>query len=462
MKRLLLFTLGLLTCSVLHAALPSDSIIVDDKDTSQVTFKGLISNSGSAASWNGSSTKLDSVNTSAFYSPDSLKTGHYQIFVWNRAGGWPNNVRHYLITGQDTFLFNIVNQQANPSKWAYLGSANLDTNSGAGVLISRTAGVTNADAIMFLYKGPIANDTITLDNQDSRHFAVNDFHGNKGVGYFSQSLLLGENNKSSTDSATFSFVPRRKGFYKIIKIYQKESNGRASIVPIDIIQDSFKKTVIINQNKATGMMYDTLGTYYLEKDILASVSVYGSQANDYFYADAVRFIYQGESDSIAPSKPDSLSSDSITISSVKILWNEAEDNFGISGYNIYQDGAKIDSMITHPYYNVTGLSDATQYTFIVEAVDLGNNKTKSDPIVVTTLQVVGIEDAVENKTRIYPNPAVETLLITNAEGMKATVYSIIGEKVFESIISSGSIDVSLLAAGKYLLEVGSKTYSFIK
>ncbi|WP_041203231.1 fibronectin type III domain-containing protein [Virgibacillus sp. CM-4] len=86
---------------------------------------------------------------------------------------------------------------------------------------------------------------------------------------------------------------------------------------------------------------------------------------------------------LLPKAPTSLVASNETDTSVDLNWNVAE---GASGYNVYQDGAKIDTVTTNSY-SVSGLTTATTYEFYVTAIN-DKHGTESEPstvVNVTTL-----------------------------------------------------------------------------
>jgi hypothetical protein len=89
----------------------------------------------------------------------------------------------------------------------------------------------------------------------------------------------------------------------------------------------------------------------------------------------------------APSAPLGLVSSNITATSVTLNWDAATDNVGVTGYDVYRDGTKINSsVVTGTTYNVTGLTASTSYTFYVQARDAaGNISANSNTINITTL-----------------------------------------------------------------------------
>jgi len=92
-------------------------------------------------------------------------------------------------------------------------------------------------------------------------------------------------------------------------------------------------------------------------------------------------------DTQAPTSPTNLASSNITTSSFTLAWTASTDNVGVTGYDVYQNGVKINpSNITTTSYNVTGLNANTAYTYHVKAKDAaGNQSANSSTLNVTTL-----------------------------------------------------------------------------
>jgi PQQ-dependent dehydrogenase (s-GDH family) len=91
-------------------------------------------------------------------------------------------------------------------------------------------------------------------------------------------------------------------------------------------------------------------------------------------------------DTQAPAAPGSLSFSNLTAGSVTLSWMAATDNVGVAGYDVFQNGIKFNnSPITDLNYAVTGLTQATTYTFLVKALDAaGNISAPSNNLTVTT------------------------------------------------------------------------------
>ncbi|MFN8324284.1 MAG: zinc-dependent metalloprotease family protein [Flavobacteriaceae bacterium] len=91
-------------------------------------------------------------------------------------------------------------------------------------------------------------------------------------------------------------------------------------------------------------------------------------------------------DTTAPTAP-TLSASGTTSSSTNLSWSGATDNVGVTGYDVYRNGALLGST-TATTYAVTGLTASTTYTFTVRAKDAaGNVSVDSNTVSVTTLAV---------------------------------------------------------------------------
>ena len=91
-------------------------------------------------------------------------------------------------------------------------------------------------------------------------------------------------------------------------------------------------------------------------------------------------------DTQAPTAPTNLNASNVTATSLTLNWTAATDNVSVAGYDVYQNSVKINtSLITTTRLNVTGLSQATTYSFVVKAVDgSGNTSAASSTLNVTT------------------------------------------------------------------------------
>ncbi len=90
-------------------------------------------------------------------------------------------------------------------------------------------------------------------------------------------------------------------------------------------------------------------------------------------------------DSTAPSIPTALTSSSVTTTGVTLSWSPSSDNVGVTGYNVFINGAQVTS-VNSTSYTDSALSASTIYSYTVSAYDAaGNQSLQSTPLSVTTL-----------------------------------------------------------------------------
>jgi chitinase len=94
----------------------------------------------------------------------------------------------------------------------------------------------------------------------------------------------------------------------------------------------------------------------------------------------------GSVDSQAPSTPSSVKASAKTSSSVSLAWTASTDNVGVTGYEVFVNGASSAATTsTSASATVSGLSANTTYTFTVKAFDAaGNRSTASSAFSTTT------------------------------------------------------------------------------
>lgn len=88
-------------------------------------------------------------------------------------------------------------------------------------------------------------------------------------------------------------------------------------------------------------------------------------------------------DTQSPSQPQSLAATGATQTSISVSWTASTDDVGVTGYDLYRGGAKVDST-SATSYTFGGLSCDTSYTLAVEAHDAAGNRSSTSAITAST------------------------------------------------------------------------------
>ena len=92
----------------------------------------------------------------------------------------------------------------------------------------------------------------------------------------------------------------------------------------------------------------------------------------------------GGGDTSPPSVPSNLAVTGVTGSSASLSWSASTDNVAVAGYRVYRNGAQVGTA-TGTTFTDTGLTAATQYTYMVAAYDAaGNVSAQSSTVTATT------------------------------------------------------------------------------
>ncbi|SET87670.1 DUF7594 domain-containing protein [Stigmatella erecta] len=92
----------------------------------------------------------------------------------------------------------------------------------------------------------------------------------------------------------------------------------------------------------------------------------------------------GGGDTQAPSVPTNLTATAVSSSQINLSWGASSDNVGVTGYDVYRNGAFLKS-VTGTSASDTGLAASTAYAYFVKAKDAaGNASTGSSTVSATT------------------------------------------------------------------------------
>lgn len=136
-------------------------------------------------------------------------------------------------------------------------------------------------------------------------------------------------------------------------------------------------------------------------------------------------------DNTPPTAPGNLTASNITQTSAQLDWTASTDNVGVTGYDVYKDGAFL-ATIPNTTYVVPNLAPSSSYTFYVKAKDASDNKSaNSNSVNVTTLSPTGLGEWIEGTNLLYTynNVGINTAtpssnLEINAGGSAQRAFSI--------------------------------------
>jgi Carbohydrate binding module (family 6)/Glycosyl hydrolases family 16/Fibronectin type III domain len=96
----------------------------------------------------------------------------------------------------------------------------------------------------------------------------------------------------------------------------------------------------------------------------------------------------GGGDTTAPSVPGNLAVTGTTSSSASLSWSASSDNVGVTGYDVFQNGAQVTS-VSGTSATVGGLAASTTYQFTVRARDAAGNASNQSGAVSATTAAAG-------------------------------------------------------------------------
>jgi chitodextrinase len=94
-------------------------------------------------------------------------------------------------------------------------------------------------------------------------------------------------------------------------------------------------------------------------------------------------------DRTAPSTPGSLTVTSRTLNSISLSWTASTDNVGVTGYRIQRAGVTVATVgATTLTYTNSGLTNGTNYTFTVQAIDAAGNASTAATVSTSTIRLI--------------------------------------------------------------------------
>ena len=147
-------------------------------------------------------------------------------------------------------------------------------------------------------------------------------------GFFGSNYLSDGNAGKGTKSARFAATFTFDGYYQVFARWTSGAN-RASSVPIDVVNASNTRTVLVNQ-QINGGQWFSLGVYFF-KQSGGSVLIRNTGTNGFVVADAVKFVAVPEPATLIKDNTDA----GVTFTGA---WTTSTTPAGYDGTNYRSDG----------------------------------------------------------------------------------------------------------------------------
>ncbi|MGL1903250.1 MAG: cellulase family glycosylhydrolase [Fibrobacterales bacterium] len=180
---------------------------------------------------------------------------------------------------------------------------------------------------------------------------------------------------TQSPTAPTSAIATATGMYSINLVWNT-STDNVGVIGYDVYQgsDLLVSLGTVTSYEITNLLHNTMYTFHVvAKDAAGNFSVASATA-----------MATTDDDTEAPTEPTSVTASSTGTTSVSVSWSAANDNIGVSSYDIYVDGV-FNKSVTTISSSVTGLTAETSYAITVIASDAaGNKSTVSNVATVTT------------------------------------------------------------------------------
>uniref|UniRef100_UPI0014388CC2 alpha-amylase family glycosyl hydrolase n=1 Tax=Paenibacillus sp. HB172176 TaxID=2493690 RepID=UPI0014388CC2 len=160
---------------------------------------------------------------------------------------------------------------------------------------------------------------------------------------------------------------------EVISVFSNASSGsQTATIPLRAESTLPVGTVLVNQLNTN------------ESVTVQSGGITGKQITVSVAANSSKIYAQAISDPIAPSAPGNVTAQVQSASSIAVSWTASTDNIGVTGYEIYRNGALVGTSASTSYTD-NGLAGSTSYVYTVKAVDAAGNRSDfSNPSAAVT------------------------------------------------------------------------------
>jgi endonuclease I/chitodextrinase len=195
------------------------------------------------------------------------------------------------------------------------------------------------------------------------------------------------------------------------------------------------------------------------REIARNNAIYARQNNRNPYIDHpeyVQTIWNPTADSQAPTTPTSLAVTGTTTTSIALSWGASTDNIGVTGYNVYMNGA-LKTTVTGLTTSITGLTASTTYSFYVIAKDAaGNSSVASTTVNGTTATPTSDTQAPTAPTSLAATGTTTSTVslswLASTDNVGVTGYNVYMNGVLKTSVTGLTTTITGLAA--------STAYSF--
>lgn len=214
----------------------------------------------------------------------------------------------------------------------------------------------------------------------------------------------------------------------------------------------------VNTELVTATEYDLTGLTPAT-DYSVEIEAVDAAGNVSEKSEAATFTTAKAVDTEAPSVPTDVKASDVTKTGATVTWTASTDNEGVAGYNVYVNGTQVnDTLVATTEYVLTGLTEGTEYTVEVEAVDTNNNVSAKAAVTFTTKKdAVTPEPTVVDKTELKATTAKADAALAatdkyTAESLKAlqAVYDQYASVLNDENATQAQVDEANKAIAKAL------------
>ena len=214
----------------------------------------------------------------------------------------------------------------------------------------------------------------------------------------------------------------------------------------------------VNTELVTATEYDLTGLTPAT-DYSVEIEAVDAAGNVSEKSEAATFTTAKAADTEAPSVPADVKASDVTKTGATVTWTASTDNEGVAGYNVYVNGTQVnDTLVATTEYVLTGLTEGTEYTVEVEAVDTNNNvSAKAAATFTTKKDAVNPDPTVVDKTELKATTAKADAALAatdkyTAESLKAlqAVYDQYASVLNDENATQAQVDEANKAIAKAL------------